>query len=51
MGDTTLPSRRGPAMGAKDGVRRDMQAAKEAGVAYDPSGVGAAWTHDFLNKK
>jgi hypothetical protein len=36
----------GPALGAIDGVRRDIQKAKEAGVAYDPSGVGSAWTHN-----
>jgi hypothetical protein len=40
-----------PALGAAEGVRQDVQAAKEAGVPYDPRGVGVAWTHDFLNKK
>lgn len=45
------PDRRGPALGALDGVRRDIQAAKDAGVAYDPRGAGSAWSHDFLNKK
>lgn len=51
MGDQSRPERRGPAMGAADGVRRDIQAAKDSGVAYDPRGAGVAWTHDFLNKK
>uniref|UniRef100_A0A1D2A8P4 CBF1-interacting co-repressor CIR N-terminal domain-containing protein n=1 Tax=Auxenochlorella protothecoides TaxID=3075 RepID=A0A1D2A8P4_AUXPR len=48
------PTRRGPAMGALDGVRRDLKAAKEAekkGDLSDPNSVGAAWTHNFLNQK
>ena len=28
-----------------------LQAAKESGESYDPRGTGAAWTHNFLNKK
>ena len=40
-----IPSRRAPALGALDGVRKDIQAAKDAGVAYDPRGAGAAWNH------
>ena len=41
----------GPGLGRLDGIRRDVQRAKENGVAYDPRGTGRAWTHDFLNKK
>jgi len=41
----------GPGLGRLDGIRRDIQRAKESGVAYDPRGTGRAWTHDFLNKK
>ena len=47
-GPKKAPSRPLPAFGAVEGVRRDIQAAKEG---YDPQGVGVAWTHDFLNKK
>ena len=43
------PSRPAPAFGALQGVRADVKAAKEG--AYNPQGVGVAWTHDFLNKK
>lgn len=48
------PTRRGPALGAIDGVRKDIEAMKkamQAGEEYNPNGHGAAWTHDFLNKK
>lgn len=49
--DPLQQRKRLPALGAAEGVRQDVQAAKEAGVPYDPRGVGVAWTHDFLNKK
>lgn len=46
------PSRPAPAMGVKDGVRKDVDAAKEGdGGGYNPNGVGVAWTHKFLNLK
>jgi hypothetical protein len=46
------PSRPAPAMGVKDGVRKDVDAAKEeGGSGYNPNGVGVAWTHKFLNLK
>eukprot|EP00887_Chlorella_sp_A99_P003840 scaffold11.g3840.t1 len=45
------PARAAPARGALDGVRKDIQAAKDAGVSYDPRGAGSAWNHNFLNKK
>jgi hypothetical protein len=48
------PSRPAPAMGVKDGVRKDLDAANAAaaqGVGYDPNGVGVAWTNKFLNLK
>ncbi len=32
------------------GIRRDLKAAKEGGEAYDPRGVGTAWSHNFLNQ-
>ena len=43
------PSRPAPAMGVKDGIKKDVEAAKEGG--YNPNGVGVAWTHKFLNLK
>jgi len=46
------PSRPAPAMGVKDGVRKDVEAAKEGNDdGYNPNGVGVAWTHKFLNLK
>lgn len=38
-----------PAVGRIDGIKKDVQRAKEVG--YDPKGIGVAWSHDFLNKK
>lgn len=49
--DSFQHHKRLPALGAAEGVRQDVQAAKETGVPYDPRGIGVAWTHDFLNKK
>lgn len=46
------PSRPAPAMGVKDGVRKDVDASKEDNDSgYNPNGVGMAWTHKFLNLK
>lgn len=33
------------------GIKEDIKRAKEEGRAYDPRGVGAAFTHNFLNLK
>ncbi|PRW60741.1 zinc knuckle (CCHC-type) family [Chlorella sorokiniana] len=45
------PQRRMPGRGVLDGIRQDLKAAKETGESYDPRGTGAAWTHNFLQKK
>lgn len=39
-----------PGRGARDGIKKDLQRAKDAGEAYDPRGVGNAFTHNFLNQ-
>lgn len=33
------------------GIKADAQRAKETGDTYNPNGVGAAWSHNFLNQK
>ncbi len=49
MSQRAMPSR-----GAVAGAREDKKREKEAklkGEKYEPSGVGSAWTHNFLNQK
>ncbi|GFR51029.1 hypothetical protein Agub_g13356 [Astrephomene gubernaculifera] len=40
-----------PARGAVAGVKADLERAKEGGDPRNPNGVGAAWSHHFLNQK
>lgn len=40
-----------PARGVMAGVKADLQRAKEGGSTYNPTGVGSAWSHNFLNQK
>lgn len=40
-----------PSRGAMAGAKEDLKRAKEAGKDYNPTTVGAAWTHNFLNQK
>lgn len=42
---------KGPALGAMDGIRRDIKAAAAEGGVYDPRGIGSGWSHNFLNQK
>ncbi|CAD7701163.1 unnamed protein product [Ostreobium quekettii] len=44
-------SHRPPARGVVAGIREDARRAQEGGGAYDPRGVGVAWSHGFLNQK
>jgi len=44
-------SSRAPSRGVLAGIKADAQRAKETGDTYNPNGVGAAWSHNFLNQK